>query len=92
MFVVARNVPVETGGERIYLPRRGNLKATKRGEQDKSPKKFESSESGRERGIDVNWSNVSRVSQSIGAYLAVSGQLFRSANAMRKIEDSAINP
>ena len=27
MFVVARNVLVETGGERIYSPRRGNLKA-----------------------------------------------------------------
>ena len=64
---MARSVLVETGG--VYSPGRGNLKAAKRGEQDKSAEKFESNESGRERGIAL-------VSQSIGAYLAVSGKLF----------------
>jgi hypothetical protein len=66
--MVARNVLVETGGVGVYAPGLSNLRATKRGEQDKSPKKFESSESGRERGIAVNWSNASKASQSIGAH------------------------
>ena len=57
---MARNVLVETGGVRIYTPGRGNLKAAKRGERDKSSAKSESSESGRERGVAVNCSNGSK--------------------------------
>src|SRR5580704_15816486 len=51
-----------------YSPGRGNLKAAKRGEQDKSSGKSELSESGRERGIVANCSNGSKASRSIAAY------------------------
>jgi len=65
MLLVARNVLVETGGERAYSPGRGNLKAAKRGERGKSSARSESSESGSERGIGVNYSKDSKTARSI---------------------------
>src|ERR1700722_10719107 len=62
---VARSVLVETGGEGAYSPGRGNLKAAKRGERDKSSARSESSESGSERGVGVNYPKDSKTSRSI---------------------------
>jgi hypothetical protein len=48
-----------------YSPGRGNLKAAKRGERDKSSAGSESSESGSEHGVGVNYSKDSKTSRSI---------------------------
>ena len=65
MLLVARNVLVETGGERAYSPGRGNLKAAKRGERDKSSARPESSESESEHGVGVKYSKDCTTSRSI---------------------------
>ncbi len=57
---MARNVLVETGGEGAYSLGRGNLKAVKTGERDKSSARSESNKSAREREVAVNCSNGSK--------------------------------